>query len=65
MQFNNAESEPGQDNELILKASPGSKFAVSVVDQSVKLLGKTNEIKEEDVSWYSVRSGSRVLQRHV
>ena len=50
MQFNNAESEPGQDNELILKASPGSKFAVSVVDQSVKLLGKTTEIKEEDVS---------------
>lgn len=47
--FDRAKAEPGESVNLKVKASPGSKAAVSVVDQSVMLMGKTNDLTEEQV----------------
>ena len=49
MSFRNTVSRPGDDVELVLEATPGSKFAVSAVDSSIRLMGETNDIKENQV----------------
>ena len=49
MSFKESVARPGDDVELVLKASPGSKFAVSAVDQSILLMAKSNDIKENQV----------------
>ncbi|XP_066921586.1 alpha-2-macroglobulin-like isoform X2 [Clytia hemisphaerica] len=50
MSFKDSEKKPGSQVELLLKASPGSKFAVSAVDESIRLMAQTNDIKEEQLN---------------
>ena len=49
MSFKESVSKPGEVVELVLKASPGPKFAVSAVDQSILLMADSNDIKESQV----------------
>lgn len=61
MSFKESVSKPGDDVELVLKASPGSKFAVSAVDQSVLLMADSNDIKGSQV--YQSRLGPGVWKK--
>ena len=47
--FDRAKAEPGENVNLKVKATPGSRASITVVDQSVMLMSKTNDLTEEQV----------------
>lgn len=50
MLFSNSKAKPGEKVNITIKAYVGSKFALSVVDRSVQLLGANSDLKEEQVN---------------
>ncbi|XP_057308905.1 pregnancy zone protein-like [Hydractinia symbiolongicarpus] len=47
--FSDSKAEPGEKVNITIKAYVGSKFALSVVDRSVQLLGANSDLKEEQI----------------
>ena len=54
MKFAKGEVFPGTKVKLSLKASPGSRFAISAVDKSVHFLANANDIKTSQVSAFTI-----------
>ena len=49
MSFKDDERKPGEETNLILKATPGSRVAFVAVDKSIHLLKAGNELTKEKV----------------
>ena len=55
MKFSEEQVFPGTKVNLTLKASPGSRFAISAVDKSVHFLRDANDLKAGQVFAISIR----------
>lgn len=49
MAFSSDEKKPGEKVGLILKAEPGSLFAIAAVDKSILLMASNNDVNKEQV----------------